>query len=308
MSSLKISRKRLDAIRAKAPTFGYKSRPISIQARLRASTRKVRNDIQEHHSAVFVLLEEAVRTILSFENYQHSKTDDDRSVVPFKLLVSRVRADLVAIHQLLELGQETSALAVARVFLEDIELAMAAAIDPEFSIEYMDASAEDSFWSKRVAYGKIYPLVSKFLTLGAQDKQNAQDHIQQHRELKTFLSAHVHPSFHSAFSTVLPPVLDRPGLFANRPLGWFGEASAKLCLYLADEIHVFSACCINMFVRPDPPPALAGYKPDKSLAAFLAPAHSLQILKVRYFSRLHQDYERRSQEWNTAAFGKADET
>jgi hypothetical protein len=195
---MKISRKRLDAIRVKAPTFGYKPRPVSIHARIRSSTRNVRNDIENNHSAALILLEEAAKFVIAFEDYQHSRDDRQKEAVPFKFILSRVRADLVAIHQLLLLGQETSALAVARVFIEDIELVMATAIDQSFSTEYLDSSSEDEFWRKRVGYGKIYPLVEKFLIRGANDLRDAEDHVQHHKQLKTFLSGHIHPSFSAA--------------------------------------------------------------------------------------------------------------
>jgi hypothetical protein len=304
---MKITQKLLDAIRAKAPTFGYRPRPISIHARVRNSSREVRNDIEKNHSAALMLLEEATRFVISFEDYQHAREDRQKETVPFKFLLSRVRADLVAIHQLLLIGQETSALAVARVFIEDIELVMATAIDTDFSNEYLDTSSGDEFWKNRVGYGKIYPLVERFISRGSSDSQDAKSHIQHHRQLKTFLSGHIHPSFSAALRTVLPPVLDQPGLFANRPLGWFGINSAKLCLYIADEIQTFSACCINMFVRPNPPIALSGFKPDKNLAAFMAPAHTLQELTTRYANRLDSDYEQRSLKWDSACASQPDE-
>src|SRR5690606_3121024 len=112
--------------------------------------------------------------------------------------------------------------------------------------------------------------------------QDAASYIQHHKELKTFLSGHVHPSFSAALRTVLPPVLDHPGLFADRPLGWFGINSARLCLYIADEIQTLSACCVNILIRQDPPPALAGFKPNKNFAAFMSSAHTLQALITRY--------------------------
>jgi hypothetical protein len=304
---MKIHRKRLDAIRANAPVFGYKPRPVSIQGRVRSSTRKVRDDIRNNHSAALTLLEEAIRFVISFEDYQHFRDDRNKETVPFKFLLSRIRADLIAIHQLLMIGQETSALAVSRVFLEDIELTMATAIDLDFSNGYLDSSSGDAFWSQRVGYGKIYPLVEKFISHGASDSHDAKNHIQHHKQLKTFLSGHVHPSFSAALRTVLPPVLDRPGLFANRPLGWFGTNSARLCLYIADEIQTFSACCINMLVRADPPLALSGFKPDKNMAAFLLPAHTLQELTTRYSHRLHSEYEQRSLKWENACDGQQDE-
>lgn len=213
---MKITRKRLDAIRAEAPTFGYRPRPISIHARVRDSARRVRNDIERNHSSVLMLLEEAIRFVIAFEDHQHARDEHQEQTVPCKFLLSRVRADLVAIHQLLLIGQETSALAVARVFIEDLELVMATAIDTDFSREYLEFSSADGFWKKRVGYGKIYPLVERFIARGANDSRDVKSHIQHHQQLKTFLSGHIHPSFSAALRTV-PPAGSRSARAVREP-------------------------------------------------------------------------------------------
>jgi hypothetical protein len=254
------------------------------------------------------MFEEAINAVLAYDAYQHGQKPGNAETVPFKFALSRVRADLVSIYQLAIIGQESSALAVGRIFLEDIELLMAVAASPAFSRDYHSAEPEHEFWRKRIGYGKIYPLVEEFIFRGSTDIDIAKERTQHHKDLKNFLSGYVHPTMSSAMRVVAPPALDTAGLLVDRPMGWFGINSARLCLYLCDEVQMFIVCCINLFIRPDPPPALANHQPDRALAAFFVHAHTLQELVNKYASELQSDYERRAALWEVAAFGQEDET
>lgn len=297
---MKISNDRVKQIDADAPRFGYRVPRVSLDHQIRNARSVVKNQIETHHQGPFLVFEEAVRFIVAFESFQYSRTDRPKEATPFVLLLSRVRADLISIHQLLQAGQESSAHAIARVFFEDIELAMATAADPNFAMRYMDAESSDSFWAKNVAYGKIYPLVKKFFELGKPAAKISELHIAHHKAMKSFLSQHIHPTFNSAFNLVAPSAIEAPGMFANRPIGWFGEGSARLCIYIADEIQAFSATCINSFIKPAPPPVFANYKPCKELSTFMRPAHNLQTLLGKYSARMHSSYEKRRSKWEMA--------
>lgn len=298
---MKIPKERLAQIDASAPTFGYNIKRVSLSAKSRRMSRDIKRQIEEHHQGAFIVFEEAVRFIVAFEDFQFSRKDISPEATPFRFMLARVRADLISIRSLLLAGQESSALAIARVFMEDIELTMATAVDTEFAIAFMDTDDPDKFWSTRIAYGKIYPCVERFLHLGGQKQSISAAYIKQHRTMKSFLSRHVHPSFSSAFNLVAPAALEAPGMFAFRPAAWFGENSGRLCLYIAEETQAFSATCINAFIKPNPPPALAGYEPSKSLAKFMRPAHNLQTLLQKYSSRMHSTYGRKSKAWEEEA-------
>lgn len=304
---MKISQKRITAIRAKSPKLGFNPRAISLRYRLQASQKIVRKDIEENHSAALLLLEEALSAVLSYEAYLHDTYSGTGETIPFKFALSRVRADLVSIYHLLSLGQESSALALARIFIENIQLLMAVAISHEFSREYHSAETNDKFWEKRIGYGRINPFVEEFIFRGSNSHSLAKNQIEQHKRLKNFLSGYVHPTMSSAIRVVLPPAVDTPGHFLNRPLGWFGINSARLCIYLADEIQTLLVCCINLFIRPDSPAALADHYPDKALATFFVHAHTLQHLSRNFAHKIESDYEKRSSTWEEAAFGQ-DET
>lgn len=298
---MRLSPNLLSKIDATAPTFGHRVRRIALPSITSQTARSVKQQIEKHHQGPFAIFEEAVRFIVAFESFQFERENRAKESTSFVMLLSRVRADLISIRHLLLLGQESAALAVARVFMEDIELVMATAVDPEFAIAFMETDDPDTFWTKKVAYGKIYPYVERFLRLGKQGKSVSAHHIAHHKAMKTYLSQHIHPNFGSAFNLVAPVALEVPGRFAIRPMGWFGENSGKLCLFIADEVQAFGATCISAFISPSPPPALADYIPSKAMATFMRPAHSLQTLTHKYAARMYKSYDKRSSEWDKQA-------
>lgn len=248
--------------------------------------------------APMVLLDEAIRFLIAFEDYQYTRQLLAESST-FALQLARLRGDLLSIRELILLGQESSALALARVFVEDIEIAMSIAIDPLFANEYRSAEAEDSFWSKNIGYGNIYPKIKNFFERGGGSIDQVTADLDYHKRLKTFLSAHIHPTHSSALRTAFPPALHRPGAMFARPLGVIGSNLGPLCLFLAEEVHSFAACCINIFIQPDPPPALAGYKPNGQLDDAIGAAHVLQELVLKYADSLRAAHEVSQDQWKT---------
>jgi hypothetical protein len=246
-----------------------------------------------------VLLDESVRFVVALERYQYTLKMPPEAM-PFALQLTRVRSDLISIRELVLLGQESAALAVARVFLEDIELAMAAGVDPGFALAYRDAEKAVDFWSKNIGYGKIYPFVQKFIQRGGGSDDQVAAKLANHKALKSFLSSHIHPTFSSAFRSAYPAALERPGMFFERPLGWVGESLWPLCLFVAEDVYSFSACCINIFIRPSPPSAFAGYLPSGELDDAIAVAHVLQELWLKYANDLHGAHEVATAAWEAA--------
>lgn len=301
---MRIPKKQLAKIDGGAPDLGFKAVKVSLVGKMRRARASVRAQIESHHQAAFVVFEEAVKFIVAFENFQFERDDRPKETTPFILMLARVRADVIAIRSLLLDGQESAALAMARVFFEDIELTMATAVDPQFATNFMDAETSNLFWAKNIGYGKIYPYVERFLQLGKQGKAISAEHVSHHKAMKSFLSEHVHPSMGSAFRLVAPVSLEHPGLFANRPMGWFGEASGTLCVHIAEEIQAFGATCINSFIKPNPPISFANYKPSPLIATFMRPAHNLQTLLSKYSSRIYADYKKKSSRWDRQAMGE----
>jgi len=268
----------------------------SIARSLAEARRLMSADLDQYMQASFVLFDEAVRFIMSFEEFQFSR-ELKTETSAFALQTARLRSDLLAIREMVRLGQESAAQAMSRVFFEDIEIAMALAIDSKFAIAYSESAGEDAFWSKHIGYGKIYGQVRQFLEMSGCDSQYVQHRLLHHKKLKTFLSGHIHPTTSSAFDVVFSPALAHPGMFHRRPLGSLGKNLRPLCLTLADEVAMFAACCINMLIRPDTPAALPRLDPCGELDDFIASAHILQQLHMKYFEPLWREHIEASEAW-----------
>lgn len=292
-----------DEIRALvASSMVTKRRPMrrSIERALSQLRRSMRKAIDKHMQGPMVLLDEAVRFLMTFERFQFARglTNDTRE---FAMHVARLRSDMLAVREMIKLGQESAALALARIFFEDIEIAMGLAIDPAFAQAYGEASQDSGFWKRQIGYGQIYARVSRFLSAGGSDIETVDNKLQHHKELKSFLSAHIHTTTSSAFRAAFPPSLEHPGMFLVRPLGSLGSSLRPLCLVLADEVQMFSACCINMFIRPNPPPALAGYVPCAEMDEFIVAAGVLQDLVVKYLDHFWKRHHEAMEAWDVAS-------
>jgi hypothetical protein len=296
---MRIEFDEIHALLASSPVITRRPKRRSIDRLLSQVRRSMCSAIEEHMQAPMALLDEAIRFLMAFESFQFARglTNETRE---FALHTARLRSDILAVRVMVTLGQESAGLALARVFFEDIEIAMALAIDPEFAVAYGEASQDSDFWSKQIGYGKIYPRVRSFISAGGGDLDTVNDKLQHHKDLKSFLSGHIHPTTSSAFRTAFPPSLEHPGGFLSRPIGSLGSNLRPLCLILADEVHMFSACCINMFTGPIPPPAFAGYKPCGEMDDVIAAAHVLQELIVKYFDLLWKRYDETLKVWDVA--------
>lgn len=292
-----VTTEEVRSLLASTPKTTRRPKRTSIDRLLSQVRRSMRAAIDERMQAPMVLLDEAIRFLLAFENFQFARglTVENRE---FALHVTRLRSDILAVREMVTLGQESAALALARVFFEDIEIAMGLAIDPQFSSAYGNASQDSDFWSKQIGYGRIYPRVRRFLEGGGGDADMVDGKLNHHKGLKSFLSGHIHPTTSSAFRAAFPPALDHPGMFLERPIGSLGGNLHPLCLTMADEVHMFAACCINMFIRPNPPPAFSGYEPSGEMDDFIASAHVLQEFVVKYLEPLWQRYQETMTAWD----------
>ena len=284
---MRIPRAQLAQLVASAPRLGRAPRRHYI-GRL---TNKLRSDIRvaiaKHMQPWMLLLDETVQFFIHFERYQYSRRLTGESS-PFALQVSRLRSCALAIRELVALGQEAPAHVLARAFVEDVELAMALAADPAFAIQYSNATDESAFWKKYIGYGKINARVEQFLRRAGGTAEQIDEHIGLHKQVKNSLSGHVHTASYSSFRAAIVPSLSHPGMFHFRELGALSAHLPRLCLFLANETHVFSACCINLFIRPDAPAALMSYKPTGLLGDAVASAHVLQKLLANYGGELER--------------------
>lgn len=275
---------------AAAPRFLRKPRRHNIEQLLKRLHAELRPEILKHMQPAMLLLDESVQFFIHFERHLLSRKLTKSSSI-FTQQIARLRSDVIAFRAVVALGQEAPAAVLARAFVEGVELAMSLAVDREFSDRYFETSDDSSFWRASIGYGKIYSRVEAFLRLAGGTDEMIAERIAHHKATKDALSGHVHAASFSAMRSLAAPSLSHPGSFH---IGALGAASAhlpKLCLLVADETQVFSACCLSLLIRPDAPEALKHQKPKAELGDVVASAHVLQTLLVEYGNQLADHYD-----------------
>ena len=232
------------------------------------------------------LLDESVSFSINFEQYLLSRKHTAETSA-FALQVSKLRSTCLSIRELVRLGQEAPAGALVRILVEDIELAMALAEDTEFALAYSESEVTDVFWKTHIGYGKLAPRVKRFLARAGLPDSGIAEYLQQHRDVKSSLSSHVHTANHSAFRAGATPSLTHPGMIIVGAIGALSAHLPGLCMSVAEEIHVFSKACIKVLTGPDPTQALANFEPCKLLSDALISAHLLQELLVEFGDELY---------------------
>lgn len=240
------------------------------------------------------LLDECVRFYIYFSELQWTaKFDKARST--FAMEIGRLRSLCISIRELVYLGQESAAYALARVFLDDLELAGAIIADPDFALKYMNEDEdhdEEKFWKQNIGYGRIYPKYNDFLLASGWSDSNSASEIKLHKELKNILSGHVHPSPASTFRGIAYPSWVYPGKFAIESLGHLTIHIPQLCLMIAQQTQNISAGIINLMIKDKPPLVLSNYRRGSVLQDVLASAFVLQSLLHSYKKDLQAEYDR----------------
>lgn len=281
-----IPLERVKQLLAEAPKLGHRSQRRTVDQLTGKLRREIRCGIDKHMQAWMVLVDEAVQFFIHFEKYQYSRQLSEETV-PFVMQISRTRSTLLSIRELIALGQESPAQALGRIFVEDLEMSMALAEDSAFAKSYADAVDTLKFWQVNIGYGEINARVERFIRLGGGSADECEDRLKYHRSVKSYFSKHIHGDHSVALRVAFAPALSQPGQFYTPTLGALSTNLPHLCMFIADEVHMFSACCINLFTKPSPPAALANYEHNDTLNDFIASAHVLQKLMLEYSEDLY---------------------
>src|SRR6185312_7624234 len=271
------------------------SRPrrLNIEKRIQKVRIQLRSEINQTMQPWAFLLDECVRFYIYFSELQWTvKFDKARST--FAMEIGRLRSLSISIRELVHLGQESAAYALARVFLDDLELTGVIIIDPDFALKYMNEDEDhdvEKFWKQNIGYGRIYPKYNAFLTASGWSNSNSTSEIKLHKELKNILSGHVHPSPASTFRGLAYPSWVYPGKFAIKSLGHLTIHIHQLCLMIAQQTQNVSACIINLMIKEKPPFVLSNYRRGSVLQNVLASAFVLQSLLSSYEDDLQAEYE-----------------
>lgn len=287
---MQIPPSRVAEILRTAPHLARAPRRYVVNRRIAKLRAELRREIDIHMQPCMVLLDEVVQFFIHFERCQYSRQLTSESA-QFAQQISRIRSDAISVRELIVLGQEAPAHVLARSFVEDIELAMAFAIDSDFSASYSKADDQTAFWRSQIGYGKIYSKVIEFFRGAGGDLAETESRIAYHKGVKDACSSHVHSASHSTMRSAFVPLLSHPGMFKVGGLGGLSDGLPRLCLFLAEETHVFSSCCIKLLIKPNPPSALAGYGLTGVFGDVIASAHLLQELCLQYFDDLQSQYD-----------------
>lgn len=100
---MRIDSKELQALWVSSLVTTRRPKRKSIDRLLGQLRRLMRIDIDSHLQAPMVLLDEAIRFLLAFENFQFARglTSDSRD---FALHTARLRSDALAIREMITLG------------------------------------------------------------------------------------------------------------------------------------------------------------------------------------------------------------
>ena len=266
-----------------APKTGRKSRFHSLDRIVSNLRSDMRSNISNHMLPWMLLLDEAVKFFINLEKYYYSRTLTEQTS-PFAAQISLTRGCIFSIRELITIGQQSTTMALSRVFIENTELLMALAEDPEFAQAYCKPENSEKFWNKHIGFGKLTPRVERFIsTATGETKSTNLDH---HKRLKSYLSGHIHGSHNAAFRVAFPPSLEHPGLFHELPLGSLDTNFPALCRFIAEETHLFATCMLNIFTKPNPPPALENFIVSDLLGNTITSAHVIQGLLLEFGERL----------------------
>lgn len=262
---------------------------LPIEDKISGWKPKIKSDVLEALEEPLFLMDESLRFLFSLSEH-YASMDRIENIGFLEIQLAKIRSDILSIRELLLLGQASTAQSIARLFIEDLEVAMAMLIDSEFIEAFSDPDIKN-FWSKYIGYGNIKIQVRNFLLKARNNDEQIEYQIQRHKELKNYLSSRVHASFHSSLSTAFPEILDSPGYFTAFPMGSVDKNMAPMCMAISELVHVFSASYINILVGDDPPPLIAMDHKGSTFNTLIASANVLQSLTVKHSDRIYSEHQ-----------------
>lgn len=282
---MRIERTTLLEIFKRAPTFDRAPLRVDLGKEILDLRTRIAQQADQHIQPWIVLLDESLQFFVQFEKYQYAKPLESNAV-SFAILISKIKRDLVSIRELLLIGQDATSLVLARTFVEDLEIAMALALDPELCKSYSNISTRVDFWNKNIGYGRVYEKMERFLLECGTTQEHATAAVQQHREIKKFCSDSTHGGMTSSFRSAFSPSMTEPDMFHHLSLGALSTNTPKLCLFIAEESQMFAGSVVRSVIGQNPLHLFSAYKPTAELFDAFAAAYVLQELVVRYSEEL----------------------
>ena len=134
---------------------------VDVPRELDALRQRLKVQHEEHLQPWFVLLDECVQFFIQFERYLY-EVPLSSNLTAYAVTISKLKRDLVAIRELLAFGQDMAANVLARTFIENIEIAMALALDAATCEAFAHTTDTNSFWNKHIGYGRVYEQMLRY--------------------------------------------------------------------------------------------------------------------------------------------------
>ena len=258
---------------------------VDVPRELDALRQRLKVQHEEHLQPWFVLLDECVQFFIQFERYLY-EVPLSSNLTAYAVTISKLKRDLVAIRELLAFGQDMAANVLARTFIENIEIAMALALDAATCEAFAHTTDTYSFWNKHIGYGRVYEQMLQYAVACDVEDARAKQHVERHKEAKKLFSDSTHGGRNSSIFTAFSPSLTNSDEVHFMSLGSHTYHTRFLSLFVAQETQAFAGSMVKGTMSRNPLHLYKGFKPTGRFMNAAASAHVLQELLGRYEARL----------------------
>ena len=259
---------------------------VDVRQELEALRIRLTAQRDEYLQPWFVLLDESIQFFIQFERYLY-EVPLDSNLMGYAVTVSRIKRDIISIRELLAIGQDIAANVLARTFVENMEIAMALALNAETCKAFAETDDTNAFWNKYIGYGRVYEQLLQYAGACDVDQVHATKLVERHREAKKRFSESTHGGRNSSLFGAFSPSLTNSDEVHFLSLGAHTWQTQFLALFVAQETQAFAGSMVKGMMRPNP---LHLYKAFRTTGRFMnaaASAHVLQELVGRYEESLH---------------------
>ena len=254
---------------------------VDVSRELDALRQRLNAQRDEHLQPWFVLLDEGIQFFIQFERYLY-EVPLSSNLTAYAVTISRLKRDLVSIRELLAFGQDMAANVLARTFIENIEIAMALALDATTCEAFAHTPDTNSFWNKHIGYGRVYEQMLQYSAACDVEEARAKQLVERHKEAKKLFSDSTHGGRDSSLFSAFSPSLTNSDEVHFLSLGAHTYHTRFLALFVAQETQAFSGSMVKGTMSRNPLHLYKGFKPTGRFMNAAASAHVLQELLARY--------------------------
>ena len=159
------------------------------------------------------------------------------NLTAYAVTISRLKRDLVSIRELLAFGQDMAANVLARAFIENIEIAMALALNAATCEAFAHTIDTNVFWNKHTGYGRVYEQMLQYAAACDVDEPRAKQLVERHKEAKRLFSDSTHGGRNSSLFSAFSPSLTNSDEVHFLSLGAHTYHTQFLALFVAQDVY-----------------------------------------------------------------------